>query len=110
MSEILSQEEIDKLLNAYSSGELDADEYKEEENVDVKVYDFKRPSPTCWLFPSFSKSMAAATLPTSSLEFFTDGTIANTIIAVIARFVTSKTSKIILNKLFFIIYKNLHVV
>ena len=44
MSEILSQEEIDKLLNAYSSGELDADEYKEEENVDVKVYDFKRPS------------------------------------------------------------------
>ena len=28
MSEILSQEEIDKLLNAYSSGELDADEYK----------------------------------------------------------------------------------
>lgn len=44
MSEILSQEEIDKLLNAYSSGELDADEYKEEANVDVKVYDFKRPS------------------------------------------------------------------
>lgn len=44
MSEILSQEEIDKLLNAYSSGEFDADEYKEEENVDVKVYDFKRPS------------------------------------------------------------------
>ncbi len=44
MSEILSQEEIDKLLNAYSSGELDADDYKEDDNVDVKVYDFKRPS------------------------------------------------------------------
>lgn len=44
MSEILSQEEIDKLLNAYSSGELDADEYKDEGHVDVKVYDFSRPS------------------------------------------------------------------
>lgn len=44
MSEILSQEEIDKLLNAYSSGELDAEDYKNEDNVDVKVYDFKRPS------------------------------------------------------------------
>lgn len=44
MSEILSQEEIDKLLNAYSSGELDAEDYKEEDAVDVKVYDFKRPS------------------------------------------------------------------
>lgn len=44
MSEILSQEEIDKLLNAYSSGELDVDDFKEEDNVDVKIYDFKRPS------------------------------------------------------------------
>jgi flagellar motor switch protein FliM len=44
VSEILSQDEIDKLLNAYSSGELDAEDYKEEDVVDVKVYDFKRPS------------------------------------------------------------------
>jgi flagellar motor switch protein FliM len=44
VSEILSQEEIDKLLNAYSSGELDTTELKEEDNIDVKVYDFKRPS------------------------------------------------------------------
>ena len=44
MSEILSQEEIDKLLNAYSSGELDTTDLKEETTVDVKLYDFKRPS------------------------------------------------------------------
>lgn len=44
MSEILSQEEIDKLLNAYSSGELDTNELQEESKADVKLYDFKRPS------------------------------------------------------------------
>lgn len=44
MSEILSQDEIDKLLSAYSAGDLDADDYKDEEAIEVKVYDFKRPS------------------------------------------------------------------
>lgn len=44
MSEILSQEEIDKLLNAYSSGELDTEDFKEEKEANVKLYDFKRPS------------------------------------------------------------------
>lgn len=44
MSETLSQEEIDKLLKAFSTGELDADDYKEDKGKDVKVYDFARPS------------------------------------------------------------------
>ena len=44
MSEILSQDEIDKLLYAYSTGELDTDALKDEDTVDVKVYDFSRPS------------------------------------------------------------------
>ncbi|MGX1193934.1 flagellar motor switch protein FliM [Metabacillus sp. SLBN-84] len=42
-SEILSQSEIDALLSAISSGEMDADELKKEETEKkVKVYDFKR--------------------------------------------------------------------
>lgn len=44
MSEILSQDEIDKLLNAYSTGELDTEALKDEDTVDVKVYDFSRSS------------------------------------------------------------------
>ena len=41
--EILSQTEIDALLSAISSGEMDAEELKkEEEDKKVKVYDFKR--------------------------------------------------------------------
>lgn len=41
--EVLSQNEIDALLSALSSGEMDADQLKEEENEKkVKVYDFKR--------------------------------------------------------------------
>ena len=40
----LSQDEIDKLLNAYSTGELDTEALKDEDTVDVKVYDFSRPS------------------------------------------------------------------
>lgn len=45
MSEVLSQSEIDNLLNALSSGELDADEIKDQSS-EVKVidYDFKRPA------------------------------------------------------------------
>ena len=41
--EILSQNEIDALLSALSTGEMDADELKKEEaEKKVKVYDFKR--------------------------------------------------------------------
>ena len=43
MSDVLSQEEIDKLLQSLSSGEVDIEEIKEEEK-NVKPYDFKRPS------------------------------------------------------------------
>jgi len=44
VSEVLSQNEIDNLLKALSTGELDADEYKNRDEVEVKIYDFKRPS------------------------------------------------------------------
>lgn len=44
MSDVLSQNEIDSLLAAISSGELDADEYKESGEKQVKDYDFARPS------------------------------------------------------------------
>ncbi|SFM32109.1 flagellar motor switch protein FliM [Gracilibacillus orientalis] len=41
--EVLSQNEIDSLLSALSSGEMDANKLKEEEkDKKVKVYDFKR--------------------------------------------------------------------
>ncbi|PLT34205.1 flagellar motor switch protein FliM [Bacillus sp. V5-8f] len=41
--EVLSQSEIDALLSALSTGEMDADELKKEETEKkVKVYDFKR--------------------------------------------------------------------
>jgi len=42
-SEVLSQTEIDALLSAISTGEMDAEELKKEESVKkVKSYDFKR--------------------------------------------------------------------
>lgn len=42
--DVLSQSEIDKLLAAFSTGEVSADEMKaEEEQKKVKTYDFKRP-------------------------------------------------------------------
>lgn len=44
MSEVLSQNEIDNLLKALSTGELDVDEYKENSEVQVKNYDFARPA------------------------------------------------------------------
>ncbi|MBR5733303.1 MAG: flagellar motor switch protein FliM [Lachnospiraceae bacterium] len=45
MGDVLSQSEIDNLLAALSSGELDADEMKETANDKVvKNYDFNRPS------------------------------------------------------------------
>lgn len=43
MADVLSQGEIDALLSALSTGEMDADELKKEElEKKVKVYDFKR--------------------------------------------------------------------
>ncbi|MDD5948495.1 MAG: flagellar motor switch protein FliM [Lachnospiraceae bacterium] len=44
MGEVLSQEEIDKLLNQLSTGELDAEELTESSEHQVREYDFKRPS------------------------------------------------------------------
>ncbi|MCD6462554.1 MAG: flagellar motor switch protein FliM [Thermotogae bacterium] len=45
MADVLSQEEIDALLNALSKGELSVEEIKErEEKEKIKVYDFRRPS------------------------------------------------------------------
>ncbi len=44
MGDVLSQNEIDNLLAALSSGEIDADEIKENNEKQVKDYDFARPS------------------------------------------------------------------
>lgn len=44
MGEVLSQSEIDNLLQALSSGELDVDEIKDNDEVQIKNYDFARPS------------------------------------------------------------------
>ncbi|MCI8668404.1 MAG: flagellar motor switch protein FliM [Lachnospiraceae bacterium] len=44
MSEVLSQSEIDDLLKALSTGELDVEEIKENTEVQVKNYDFARPA------------------------------------------------------------------
>ncbi len=44
MGEVLSQDEIDSLLKALSTGELDADDMKNTEEKQVKDYDFARPS------------------------------------------------------------------
>lgn len=44
MGEVLSQSEIDKLLNALNSGELDVDEIKDKDEKQVKNYDFARPA------------------------------------------------------------------
>ncbi len=43
MGEVLSQNEIDSLLKALSSGELDVDEMKDDKEKQVKNYDFARP-------------------------------------------------------------------
>ena len=42
--EVLSQDEIDNLLKALSTGELDADEMKNTDERQVKDYDFARPA------------------------------------------------------------------
>ena len=44
MGEVLSQNEIDSLLKALSSGELDVDEIKDDNEKQVKTYDFARPA------------------------------------------------------------------
>lgn len=44
MGDVLSQDEIDNLLKAISSGEIDAEEIKEDAGKSVKEYDFKRPA------------------------------------------------------------------
>ncbi len=44
MGEVLSQSEIDNLLNALSTGELDVEEIKDKEEKAVKNYDFARPA------------------------------------------------------------------
>jgi len=45
MGEVLSQNEIDDLLNALNTGELDVDEYKSHSGErQIKEYDFARPS------------------------------------------------------------------
>ena len=44
MSEVLSQNEIDNLLQALSSGELDVDEMSADDEKQVKNYDFARPA------------------------------------------------------------------
>ncbi len=44
MSEVLSQSEIDNLLKALSTGELDAEDYMASNENTVKEYDFSRPS------------------------------------------------------------------
>lgn len=44
MGEVLSQSEIDNLLAALSSGELDADDIQNDSEKQVKNYDFNRPA------------------------------------------------------------------
>ena len=44
MGEVLSQDEIDNLLAALSTGEIDADQIKDSAEKQVKDYEFKRPA------------------------------------------------------------------
>ena len=44
MADVMSQEEIDRLLNQISSGEFDVDEMANQNEKQVKNYDFARPS------------------------------------------------------------------
>ncbi len=43
MPEVLSQDEIDALLEALTSGDLDVETIKQKETRKIKVYDFRRP-------------------------------------------------------------------
>ena len=44
MGDVLSQNEVDNLLQALSSGELDAEEIKDSDEKQIKNYDFARPA------------------------------------------------------------------
>ena len=44
MGDVLSQEEIDRLINGFNSGELGADDLKDDKEKQVKNYDFNRPA------------------------------------------------------------------
>ena len=44
MGDVLSQNEIDSLLAALSSGELDVEDMQEKDEKQVKNYDFSRPA------------------------------------------------------------------
>ncbi len=44
MGEVLSQNEIDSLLAALSTGELDVERMQEDSAKQAKNYDFKRPA------------------------------------------------------------------
>ena len=44
MGDVLSQDEIDSLLSALNSGEINPDEIDDTPKVAVKDYDFARPS------------------------------------------------------------------
>ena len=44
MGDVLSQNEIDSLLAALSSGELDVDDMPDKNEKQIKNYDFKRPA------------------------------------------------------------------
>ena len=44
MGEVLSQDEIDNLLKAISTGDLDATDYDDKKEQQVKNYDFARPA------------------------------------------------------------------
>ncbi|MBR7080924.1 MAG: flagellar motor switch protein FliM, partial [Treponema sp.] len=44
MNEVLSQDEIDQLLQAISSGDNDSDDFKPVSDTRrIKIYDFRRP-------------------------------------------------------------------
>lgn len=43
MKQVLSQQEIDSLLNAIDTGEIDSDDLEEEKEDKIKSYDFRRP-------------------------------------------------------------------
>lgn len=44
MGDTLSQEEIDNLLKAFNDGDLNADDFSDTKEKQVKNYDFARPS------------------------------------------------------------------
>ncbi|MDI6601745.1 MAG: flagellar motor switch protein FliM [Thermoanaerobacteraceae bacterium] len=67
MSDVMSQQEIDALLNALNRGELDANQMeKDEKKIEVKTYDFRRPNKFSkehlrtlqMIFDEFSRSVA----------------------------------------------------